>query len=70
MNGTFQVQTTLATDIDGNGKVNIVDIAIVAKAFRSKPGDSTWNPLADLNSDNEVNIIDVALVAKDYGKTA
>jgi plastocyanin len=69
MNGTFQVQTTLATDIDGNGKVNIVDIAKVAKAFGSKLGDSNWNPIADLNSDNEVNIVDVALVAKDYGKT-
>jgi acyl-homoserine lactone acylase PvdQ/plastocyanin len=69
MNGTFQVQTTLATDIDGNGIVNIVDIAKVAKAFGSKPGDSNWNPIADLNSDNQVNIVDVALVAKDYGKT-
>jgi penicillin amidase len=70
MHGIFTVKSALITDIDGNGKVNIIDIAIVAKAFGSKPGDSNWNPVADLNNDNLVNILDITLVAKDYGKTA
>ena len=70
MHGTFKVQAALATDLDGNGKVNIIDITIVAKAFGSKPGDSNWNPIADLNNDSKVNILDITLVAKDFGKTS
>lgn len=67
---TATLQAALATDLDGNGKVNIIDITIVAKAFGSKPGDSNWSPTADLNNDGKVNILDITLVAKDFGKTA
>jgi outer membrane protein assembly factor BamB len=58
-----------STDLDANGVVNIVDVAIVAKAFGSRPGDEKWNQNADLDNNGIINIIDVAAVAKDYGKT-
>jgi len=50
-------------DINGDGKVNIIDIVIVALAFDSRPGDPKWNPKADLNGDGIVNIIDIVIVA-------
>jgi hypothetical protein len=60
----------LESDLNKDGTVNILDIAIAAKAYGSKPGDPNWNPIADVASPyNEINIIDIATVAKDYGKT-
>jgi hypothetical protein len=56
------------TDIDGDGKVNMKDIAIVAHAFGTHEGDDRWDPLADVNGDGYTNIFDVALVAKDFWK--
>jgi len=67
---TFEVtRAQLSTDINGDGVVNILDIAIVAKAYGSYPGHPRWNPAADLDGSGIVNILDVARVAKDYGKT-
>ena len=56
-------------DLDGNGKVNILDIVKVAIAFGSVPGDPNWNPIADLNKDNKVNILDIVIIAINFGKT-
>ncbi|MDI6826147.1 MAG: S8 family serine peptidase [Candidatus Aenigmarchaeota archaeon] len=60
----------LKTDLNNDGEVNIIDIAIVAKAYGSKPGDPRWDPDADLDNNGIVNIIDVAKVAREFGKTA
>lgn len=66
---TFEVmRERLSTDIDGDGVVDILDIAIVAKAYGSYPGHPRWNPAADLDGSGTVDILDVARVAKDYGK--
>ncbi|MDH5266324.1 MAG: right-handed parallel beta-helix repeat-containing protein [Candidatus Bathyarchaeota archaeon] len=66
-----QIYTRLATDVNGDGKVDIRDIAIVAKAYGSKPGDPNWNEIADVAKPyGVINIMDIATVAKDYGKTA
>ena len=56
------------TDINGDGKVNMKDIAIVAQAFGTHKEDGRWNPLADANGDGYVNLFDIALVAKDFWK--
>jgi len=54
-------------DLNSDGVVDILDIAIVAKPFGSKVGDDRWNPVADINKDGRVNIMDIAMVAKAYG---
>jgi len=59
----------LSTDIDRNGKVDILDIAIVAKAYGSFPEHPKWNPKADLDGNNIIDILDIAKVARDFGKT-
>jgi hypothetical protein len=56
------------SDINKDGTVNIIDIAIAAKAFNTKPGDENWNPIADMDINEIINIIDVAKVAMDFGK--
>lgn len=57
-------------DIDGNGKVNIVDIGIIGIAFGSKPGDPNWDPRADVDGNGKINILDVGMVAVHFGDKA
>lgn len=65
----LRVQNQLATDLNKDGAVNIIDIAIVARAFWSKPGDPNWNPMADIAEPYDIiNIIDISMVARDFGK--
>jgi hypothetical protein len=61
-------------DIDGDGKVDIKDIATAAKAYGSRPGDLNWNPIADVTGDigepdGKVDILDLAFIAIHYGDT-
>jgi hypothetical protein len=62
------IKVTILGDLNGDGKVNILDITIVAKAFGSKIGDSTWNPNADMDNNGTINILDISKVALEFGK--
>lgn len=55
-------------DVNGDGKIDIMDIAIVAKAFGSDPTLPNWDPRADLNGDGKVDIMDIAMVAIHFGE--
>ncbi len=57
-------------DIDGNGIVNIFDLATIALAYGSTPSAVNWNIAADLDNNGTVNILDVALAAFYYGQSA
>ena len=65
----YQLRTPLNTDLNNDGTVNILDIAIVTAAFGTRPGDERWNETADLDNNELIDILDVARVARDYGKT-
>jgi hypothetical protein len=56
-------------ELNKDGKVNILDITIVARAYGTKPGDPNWNAVADLDTNGIINILDISLVARDYGRT-
>ncbi len=64
----------LVGDINGDGRVDMRDIAIAAAAFGSSPGTPRWNPNADITGrtylvpDGVVDMRDVALIAKNFGK--
>ena len=55
-------------DLNGDGVVDIVDIALAAKAFGSYPGHPRWNPTADVNGDGKVDLWDIVLIAKHFGE--
>jgi len=63
------VLVTMLGDLNGDGQVNIIDVAMSARAFGSCPGHERWNPNADMNDDNKINIVDIATVAKQFGKS-
>jgi Ca2+-binding EF-hand superfamily protein len=58
----------LVGDVNGDGKVNIQDVAIVAKHFGTTPSSPNWNPACDLDNNGKVNIADVAIVAQAFGQ--
>jgi uncharacterized protein YfaS (alpha-2-macroglobulin family) len=63
---SFQVQDEISADINGDGTVNILDLAIVALAWGSDPGHPRWDSRCDLDGNEIINIIDIALVALEY----
>ncbi|HXX87815.1 MAG TPA: PKD domain-containing protein [Candidatus Acidoferrum sp.] len=64
-------------DMNGDGKIDIKDIALVARSFGSfgpnflyqgSPSSPGWNLDCDLNGDNKIDVRDLALVARNFGK--
>ena len=55
------IQLPSIGDIDGNGKVNILDLTLVASNFNVV---TPTNPNVDVNEDGVVNILDLVLVSQ------
>jgi hypothetical protein len=71
VSGTYIVKSkSIPGDLDHDGKVDILDAIIAAKAFGSHPGSANWNPDADLNGDGTINILDIILLANNFGRTS
>jgi len=65
-----QVKIKMVGDINGDGEIGILDITIVAAAYRTRPGDPMWNPEADLAEPlGYIDIYDIVTVASRYGIT-
>ncbi len=56
-------------DINGDCKVSILDLVIVARAIGSVPSSPNWDPAADLNEDGKITILDLVVVASQIGRT-
>ena len=73
VDGTVEIRHV--GDINGDGKVDMRDIAVAAKAFGSYPSHPRWNPDADITGpvylvpDNKVDMRDVAVTSRNFGKT-
>jgi PKD repeat protein len=71
--GTIRIKVRIMGDLNGDGKVDIKDVAIAAKAFGSTPTNGArarWNPDADIDENSRVDITDIALIAKHFGECA
>jgi len=56
-------------DLDNNGFIDIVDLAIAARACGSRHGSMNWNPIADVNEDGIVNVEDLTQISFHFGET-
>ena len=54
----------LIGDVNGDGVVNCLDMAIVKTSFGKKAGQPGFDARADLNKDGVVNIIDLSIVSR------
>ncbi|MDH5376142.1 MAG: dockerin type I domain-containing protein [Candidatus Bathyarchaeota archaeon] len=61
--------TPHSSDVNGDGVVDIRDLAIVASVYGTLEGYPRYRPEADLNENGEIEIRDIAIVAQDFGKT-
>ncbi len=57
-----------AEDLNLDKKIDILDVAIAARAFGSHPGNLRWFPLADLNHDGSVDMRDIIRFARRFGE--
>jgi parallel beta-helix repeat protein len=64
--GTVRIK--MMGDVDGNGRIDILDIAAIAVSYQTKSGDSRYRLNRDLNRDGIINIVDVTLAAQNFGK--
>ena len=67
------ISNYVPVDVNYDGKVNIVDITVVAQAFGASYGPPIhprWQFRADIDGNRVVNIIDIAAVAKYFTKTS
>jgi hypothetical protein len=64
-----EIAIGLFGDLNFDGRVDIIDITIVAYSYGSRTGDARWREECDLNHDGIINIIDLSEVAQGYGKT-
>jgi hypothetical protein len=53
-------------DVNDDNRVNLTDFSLLSAAFRSRPGDSHWNPNADLNRDGTVNLADFSILSANF----
>ncbi|MDP8238351.1 MAG: PEGA domain-containing protein [Candidatus Hatepunaea meridiana] len=56
-------------DVNGDGVINLTDLALLGQAWGSSSGDANWNPDADLDGDGTVGLGDLALIGKHWGQT-
>ena len=62
------LETLRASDVNGDGVINILDLTLVAANIGTTPAaDQPLNP--DVNGDGTVNILDLTRVASHVGKT-
>jgi len=64
--GTITVLWT--GDINHDGRVDMRDIAAIARGFGSHTGEPRYDPNCDLNSDGKIDMRDIAPAAKNFGK--
>jgi len=58
---------SLPEDLNGDGKVDLIDVFVAVAAFASYPGHERWNPQADINDDGKIDITDIARIASKFG---
>jgi hypothetical protein len=66
---TTTIIISIPGDVNGDRKVNILDLTIVALSFGSIRGGPNYNPNADVVLDGVVNIRDLTFVAIHFGQT-
>ena len=67
-NALVTVSFRIPGDVNGDNKVDGKDVALVALAFGSVPGDTTrWNQDTDVNGDGRIDGKDMVIIVRNYG---
>lgn len=55
-------------DINSDGEVNQLDLALLGQAWGSHDGDPNYNACADLNKDGVIDVKDLAILGQHWGE--
>jgi hypothetical protein len=64
--GTHVVPPRTLGDVNGDGKVDMLDVSIIIDAFLSSPGQPNWNSNADTNNDNSIDMADISIAVDHF----
>jgi hypothetical protein len=62
------ITITIPGDINGDSRVSLTDLVILAQAYGSMPDDAKWNPNADIDGNRIVSLTDLVTLAAYYGQ--
>lgn len=65
-----EVTVTIIGDVQGDMRVDCLDILSLGKAYLSDPEKSNWNLYCDFNDDGRVDSYDLQLLSQNFGKTS
>jgi len=72
------VEVRIVGDVDGDGRVSGLDVALAAWSFGAygpdflypgSPPHPRWNPYADINDNNRIDGVDIAIITRNFGKS-
>jgi len=66
---SYDLSVTLLGDFEPNCIVDVADIMQVASRWRSRIGDTNYDPTYDLDGDGDIDIVDIMKVAAHWGNT-
>lgn len=62
-------RTSLGSDVNSDGAVDVIDLTRVSLAYGTFEGEPDYNPEADINTDGIVDMRDLSMVAHSLGAT-
>jgi len=65
----IKVLLTIPGDINGDRKVSLSDLVLLANAYGSTPGSPKWDACCDVYRDNRISLQDLVVLALNYSKT-
>jgi hypothetical protein len=65
IDGLIQVYS-YSVDLNGDGTVDMKDIAYVARRFMCTPSDPLWDPTPDMNGDDKIDMKDISTIARHF----
>lgn len=54
--------SNIVGDLDGNGKVDLADLSLLAQAYNTSKGDTLYKDAYDLNNSGEIDLYDLVLL--------
>jgi hypothetical protein len=60
--------STLIGDVNGDCRVDILDLALIARAYLTGVGSLLYSPKLDLNGDGVINILDIQIAAAHFNQ--
>ncbi len=68
LNLDLTATTRVPGDINGDGKVDVVDLAILGSVWGLRQGSAGFDARADLDGNGDIGLPDLAILASNYGK--